>query len=90
VLEDAAAVAAEHGVVATTVLLQGDTVAEIVAFADDRDVDLTVLGSRGHGAVANALLGSVSRGVLNESKRPVLIVRGTTVAQPTAQIGMGL
>ena len=56
-------------------MLRGDTVNEIVAYADSHDVDLIVVGSRGHGAIASALLGSVSRGVLAESKRPVLIVR---------------
>jgi nucleotide-binding universal stress UspA family protein len=83
-LEDAAAVAAEHGVVATTALLRGDTVDEIVAFADSRDADLIVVGSRGHGAISSALLGSISRGVLRESKRPVLIVRAATVTAPVA------
>ena len=43
-LDDAAAVAAEHGVVCTTALLKGDTVDEIVAFADSHDVDLIVVG----------------------------------------------
>lgn len=79
-LEEAAAVAARHGLVSTTALLRGDTVDEIVASADSHDVDLIVVGSRGHGALANVLLGSVSRGVLGESKRPVLIVRDTPVA----------
>ncbi len=78
-LEEAAAVAARHGLVSTTALLRGDTVDEIVAFGDSHDADLIVVGSRGHGLLANALLGSVSRGVLGESKRPVLIVRGTAV-----------
>ena len=81
-LEEAAAVAAEHEVISTTALLRGDTVNEIVAYADSHDVDLIVVGSRGHGAIAVALLGSVSRGVLGESKRPVLIVRAATVAAP--------
>lgn len=74
-LEDAAAVAAEHGIVATTALRYGVTVEEIIVFADSQNVDLIVVGSRGHGAVASALLGSVSRGVLRESKHPVLMVR---------------
>ena len=80
VLEEAAAIASEHGVVSTTAMLRGDTVNEIVAYADSHDVDLIVVGSRGHGAIAGALLGSVSRGVLGESKRPVLIVRAAAVA----------
>ena len=78
-LDEAAAVASEHGIVSTTTLLRGDTVDEIVAYADSHDVDLIVVGSRGHGAIAGALLGSVSRGILSVSTRPVLIVRAATV-----------
>lgn len=81
-LEEAAAVASQHRVLSTTAMLRGDTVDEIVAYADSHDVDLIVVGSRGHGAIAGALLGSVSRGVLGESKRPVLIVRAAAVAAP--------
>jgi len=79
-LEEAAATAAEQGVVSTTTLLGGDTVDEIVAYGDSHDVDLIVVGSRGQGGIASALLGSVSRGVLGESRRPVLIVRGAVPA----------
>lgn len=82
-LDEAAAVAAEHEVVSTTTMLRGDTVDEIVAYADSHDVDLIVVGSRGHGAIAGALLGSVSLGVLRESRRPVLIVRSAQVTAPT-------
>ena len=81
-LDEAAAVAAEHEVVSTTAMLRGDTVDEIVAYADSCDVDLIVVGSRGHGGIASALLGSVSRDILGESKRPVLIVRAAAVAEP--------
>ena len=61
---------------AHTRLLRGDPADEIVAYADTVDADLIVVGSRGHGAVASALLGSVSRGILREARRPVLVVRG--------------
>ena len=81
-LDEAAAVAAGHEIVSTTAMLRGDTVDEIVAYADSHDVDLVVVGSRGHGSIASALLGSVSRGVLGESKRPILIVRAASVAAP--------
>jgi nucleotide-binding universal stress UspA family protein len=78
-LNDAAALTAEHGIEARTAMLRGDAVDEIVAYADTIDADLIVVGSRGHGAIASALLGSVSRGVLHEARRPVLVVRHTAV-----------
>jgi nucleotide-binding universal stress UspA family protein len=81
-LVDAAAVAAEHGIVATTALLRGDTVDEVVAYADSHEIELIVVGSRGHSALAGVLLGSVSRAILSESKRPVLIVRAAAVPAP--------
>ena len=84
VLDDAAAVAADHDLVSTTAILRGDTVDEIVAYADSHEVDLIVVGSRGHGTLASSLLGSVSRGVLGETKRPVLIVRAAQVMAPVA------
>jgi nucleotide-binding universal stress UspA family protein len=39
-----------------------------------------VVGSHGYGAIAGALIGSVSRGILHGTTRPVLIVR--EVPQP--------
>jgi len=78
-LQEAVELAAEKGVDVKTTLLKGRPADEIVAFADSIAADLIVVGSRGHGAITSALIGSVSRGVLNESRRPVLIVRGTHV-----------
>ncbi|GAA2102705.1 universal stress protein [Microlunatus panaciterrae] len=39
-----------------------------------RDAALTVVGSRGHGAMKRMLLGSISRAVLQEATRPLAIV----------------
>ena len=90
-LADAAAVAAEHGVPSKTLLLRGDTVTELVACADAHNVDLIVVGSRGRGAVASALLGSVARGVLDAAHRPVLITPPrATAAPPRAAAKLGL
>jgi nucleotide-binding universal stress UspA family protein len=79
-LREAAELGAENGVDVETALLKGRPADEIVTYADTIDADLIVVGSRGHGAIASALIGSVSRGVLHESRRPVLIVRGAHVA----------
>ena len=84
VLEEAKAVAESEGVPAGTALLRGDPVTEINRHADSIGADLVVVGSRGHGALASALLGGVSRGILSASRRPVLVVRAAGVREPSA------
>jgi nucleotide-binding universal stress UspA family protein len=72
----AAELGRREGVEIEAELLRGSTVQALASYADARDVDLLVIGSRGHGALTTALLGSVSLGVLRHTTRPVLIVRG--------------
>ncbi len=86
-LEEAAELAAARAVDVETKLLRGATVAEIVGYADARDVDLIVIGSRGHGALTTTLLGSVSLGVLRHTTRPVLIVRASAPVPDEALAG---
>jgi nucleotide-binding universal stress UspA family protein len=83
-LSEAVELAARRGIETKTELLVGNPADEIVAFGHSIDADLIVVGSRGHGAIARVLLGSVSRAVLHESRRPVLVVRGTHVAAEAA------
>ena len=54
---------------------RGDPASEIIAFAEERQADLIVLGSRGRSALAEIVLGSVARNVLAGSKASVLVVR---------------
>lgn len=56
----------------TTSVPVGDPTSTIVETTGR--AQLTVLGTRGRGAVKSALLGSVSRGVLNHAEGPVMIV----------------
>lgn len=83
-LAEAELIAARAGVEASSKLLVGNAVDEIVAYADSQGADMIVVGSRGHGTLASVLLGSVSRGVLSESKRPVAVIRGTVAAPVVA------
>jgi nucleotide-binding universal stress UspA family protein len=47
---------------------------EILLQADNLNVDLIVMGTHGHGAMYNLLVGGVTKGVLKRSARPVLLV----------------
>lgn len=58
-----------------TIIKTGDTVDEIVRFAEDGGYDLIILGSRGAGIFSRTLLGSVSDKVVHHSKVSVLIVK---------------
>ena len=81
-LHEAADAAEAAGLDYTLERISGDTVDEIVAVADSANADLIVIGSRGRGPITSALLGSVSRGVLRESRGSVLVVRGAHDREP--------
>ena len=85
-LDDALDLAAEHGIPARAQLLSGSPAAQIVAYADSVGADLIVVGTRGHGRITSAVLGSVSRGVLAQTRRPVLVVRA---ARSAVEVGVG-
>lgn len=83
-LHEAGDAAEEAGIEYTLERISGNTVDEIVAVADSEDADLIVIGSRGRGPITSTFLGSVSKGVLGESRRSVLVVRGAHDREPAA------
>ncbi|HEY7693471.1 MAG TPA: universal stress protein [Gaiellaceae bacterium] len=70
----AEAVAEQMEVESEAEILEGDPVECIVRVARAWNADLVVVGSRGHGAVTSALIGSVSHGLVTRSTVPVLVV----------------
>jgi universal stress protein A len=51
---------------------------EIVSLADERSVDLIVVGTHGLTGVKHLVMGSIARSVLKTAHRPVLIVEALT------------
>jgi nucleotide-binding universal stress UspA family protein len=68
-------VRAVGGTVAQAHLRMGRPAAEIVELAEDLEVGLVVVGSRGLGGIRRALMGSVSDSVVRHAHCLVLVVR---------------
>ena len=75
VLADSLIRLGEAGVQAETLVLEGSPAESLAEAALSGDADLVVVGSRGRGAVARVLLGSVSDRLMHISTKPVLVAR---------------
>ena len=64
----------DDGLNATALLIQGPTVETALREADNLEAELIVVGTHGHSAVYDVLIGSYSAGIIRKSKRPVLVV----------------
>ena len=53
----------------------------ITVYAADNDFDLIVMGTRGRGALAHLMMGSIAESVIRTAHCPVLVVRGQTPAR---------
>jgi nucleotide-binding universal stress UspA family protein len=60
----------------------GGKVGEVVLTqADEDDVDMIVMGTRGHGKMMRALMGSVSHYVMSHARCPVMVFRDKVKAK---------
>lgn len=75
IVEDAVELGRERGVGVDTEVLQGDPRETIVDYADQRGVDLVVLGAGDRHGLERYLLGSVTDRVVRTADVPVLTVR---------------
>jgi nucleotide-binding universal stress UspA family protein len=55
--------------------LRGSPVVEILAFAEDEDIDLIVMASHGRTGLPRLLMGSIAEGVMRKAHCPVLVVK---------------
>jgi nucleotide-binding universal stress UspA family protein len=67
----------QKGIDATALMIQGAIVETILREAERLDVDFIVVTSHGHGAAFDLLIGSISKGVVHKSSRPVVVVPST-------------
>jgi nucleotide-binding universal stress UspA family protein len=65
---------AHDGIKVTLHEPSGAVADEILDQADAVEADLIVMGTHGHGAMYNLLVGSATKGVLKHATRPVLLV----------------
>ncbi len=70
----------KEGLDATALLLQGATAETILREADRLSADVVLMGTRARGAVRELFVGSVSKEVLRQSTRPVLLIPPLDVA----------
>lgn len=70
-------------------LREGRAAEEITSLAEELEVDLVMVGSRGAGAVERLVTGSVSEGVVHLAPCPVLVMRGGGEAWPPSHIVIG-
>ena len=59
---------------AVSQITEGGALSALLDHVKDKRVDMVVLGSHGHGAIAALLLGSVAEGMLRKAVVPTLIV----------------
>lgn len=64
----------EEGIDATALLVRGSIVETVLEKADELDASMIVVGSHGHGATYDLVVGSASAGVIRKAKVPVLVV----------------
>lgn len=69
------------GYATETVVMRGRPADALLSEADDLRADLLVVGSRGLGVAASALVGSVSAALVDHASCPVLVVRRPAVTR---------
>src|ERR671920_250830 len=67
------------GTVAGAHLRVGEVAKEVVGLAEELEIDLIVVGTRGRGVIGRALMGSVSDSVVRHARCPVVVARSQEI-----------
>ena len=66
----------DYGVNYEPILVKGHHVgSNIIEYADQHDMDVIIMGSRGNGKLKTAIMGSVAHNVFHHTKKPILIIK---------------
>ena len=74
-MKDAVDAGKRKGIEVKTEILSGNVAAAIIDYAGQNGADMIVAGTKGHGALAELLMGSVTRNLVSLSHIPVLVVK---------------
>jgi nucleotide-binding universal stress UspA family protein len=74
-LDGVAARLQEQGIAVQVALLGGKPYVEIIRFAEENEIDLIVMSTRGHSGLSRWLLGSVADRVVRGATVPLLLVQ---------------
>ena len=74
-LEGVAAGLTEQGLPIQTETVEGKPYLEIIRFAEEKEIDLIIMSTRGHSGLSRWLLGSVADRVVRGATVPVLLVQ---------------
>ena len=80
-LEDQATRLGESGGRVDTEVAVGEPARVIGEIARDKDVDVVVMATHGHGGLSRLILGSVATATLRHTTAPLLLVRPTAVSR---------
>ncbi|MDO5531001.1 universal stress protein [Sutterella sp.] len=84
VFEPARKILQKVGFTASESFVVGEAAPSISKAAEKTNADLVVMGSRGQSAIKGLFFGSVSNGVLAQSKCPMLVIRGKAPTESDA------
>jgi nucleotide-binding universal stress UspA family protein len=65
----------EQGLMAQAIVTEGRPYVEIIRFAEEKEIDLIVMSTRGHSGLSRWLLGSVADRVVRGATVPLLLVQ---------------